>query len=171
MSLSRRHFVYVASMSVLAGAASPAVFAQNQAGAAGDLFSEEGVATLGKLSVQHFEWLIGERFSISLAGRPLGKLTLIAATATEPPKSPPMHRMVGQIAQPAHERSLTGFTLRFQGAGGTLPQDTYTFQQGGLGSFPLFIVPENPGSNRTTYLAIFTRLADFSLNPPVAPKE
>jgi hypothetical protein len=157
MSLSRRQFAYVASLSMLAGAASSSVFAEDQSEAANETYSEEAVATLGRVSVHDFEWLIGERFSISLAGRSLGKLTLIAATATVPPKAP-------RIA-------LTGFSLRFQGAGGTLPQDTYTMRQGGLGNFPLFIVPEGPGSDRPTYTAILTRFADSALNAPTAPPE
>jgi hypothetical protein len=168
MSLSRRQFVYVASLSTLAGAASSSVFAQDQSEAAKETYSEEAVATLGRVSVHDFEWLIGERFSISLAGRSLGKLTLIAATATVPPKPP---RMVGEAAQPVHGRALTGFSLRFQGAGGTLPQDTYTMRQAGLGSFPLFIVPEGPGSDRPTYTAILTRFADSALSAPIAPPE
>jgi hypothetical protein len=171
MSLSRRQFVYVASLSMLASAASSTVFAEDEAGAASETFSEEGVATLGRLSVHHFEWLIGERFSISLDGRPLGKLTLIEATATEPPKPSHAPRLVGGLALSVQERALTGFSLRFQGAGGRLPQDTYTFQQGGLGSFPLFIVPEGPGSNRTTYLAIFTRFAGSAANVPITPSK
>jgi hypothetical protein len=171
MSLSRRQFVYVASLSTLAGAASSSVFAQDQSEAAKETYSEEAVATLGRVSVHDFEWLIGERFSISLAGRSLGKLTLIAATATVPPKPPRIARMVGEASQPVPGRALTGFSLRFQGAGGTLPQDTYTMRQAGLGSFPLFIVPEGPGSDRPTYTAILTRFADSALSAPIAPPE
>jgi hypothetical protein len=168
MSLSRRQFAYVASLSMLAGAANSSVFAEGQIESASETYSEDGVATLGRISVHDFEWLIGERFSISLAGRSLGKLTLIAATATAPPKPP---RMVGSAAQSLPGRALTGFSLRFQGAGGTLPQDTYTMRQAGLGSFPLFIVPEGPVSNRPTYTAIFTKFADSAPIIPIAQPE
>jgi hypothetical protein len=172
MSLSRRQFVYVASLSMAASAASPSVFAQDRDEAVRETFSDEGVATLGRLSVHDFEWLIGERFSISLAGRSMGKLTLIEATATEPPKPSNLPRTAGQVARPVPGRAIAGFSLRFQGAGGTLPQDTYTMLQAGLGSFPLFLVPEGPGgSNRPTYLAIFTRFADSAPNTPIAKSE
>jgi hypothetical protein len=171
MSLSRRQFVYVASLSMLAGAASSPVFAEEQFESASETYSEDAVATLGRISVHDFEWLIGERFSVSLAGRSLGKLTLIAATVTVPPKPPRTARMIGDAAQPLPGRALTGFSLRFQGAGGTLPQNTYTMRQAGLGNFPLFIVPEGPGSDRPTYMAIFTKFADSAPNMLIAPPE
>jgi hypothetical protein len=172
MSLSRRQFVYVASLSVVATAASRSLFAQDEAQAASETITEEGAAILGNLSLRDFEWLIGERFSISLAGRSLGKLTLIAATAADPVKPSHTGRMAGEAAHPAPGRALTIFSLRFQGAGGTLSQETYTMQQAGIGTFPLFIVPEGPGgSSRPTYLAIFTRFAGSAPTTPTAPSE
>jgi hypothetical protein len=170
LSLSRRQFVYVASLSVVANAAGPRLFGQDEAQAASGTFTEEGAATLSNLSLRDFELLIGERFSVSLSGRSLGKLTLITATATDPVKPSHLPRLIGQVAEPS--RALAGFSLRFQGAGGTLPQDTYTMRQGGLGTFPLFLVPEGPaGSDRPTYLAIFTRFADSAPNMPIAPSQ
>jgi hypothetical protein len=172
MSLSRRQFVYVASLSVVAHAAGSSLFAQDEAQAASTTFTEEGAAIVANLSLRDFEMLIGERFSISLPGRSLGKLTLIAATATPPVKPSPIPRMAGKVAQPEPGPALTGFSLRFQGAGGTLPQDTYTMKQGGLGTFPLFLVPEGPGgSDHPTYLAIFVRFADPAPNTPIVPSE
>jgi len=171
MSLSRRHFVYVASLFTLASAASPSVFAQDEAETASKTFSDEAVAILGNLSVHDFEFLIGERFSISLAGKSLGKLTLIEAAEMAPPKSSQAARTVGRLVRSTPAPALTSFSLRFQGAGGTLPQDTYTMQQSGLGTFPLFLVPEGPKSSRPTYLAIFTRFAGATPSSPVAPTE
>jgi hypothetical protein len=169
MSLSRRQFAYVASLCVVAHAARPSLFAQDGAQAASGTFTEEGAATLANLSLRDFELLIGERFSIGLSGRSLGKLTLIAAAATETVKPSNMPRLAGQVARPEPVRALAGFSLRFQGSGGTLPQDTYSMQQGGLGTFPLFLVPEGPGgSEHPTYLAIFTRFADSAPNMPIA---
>jgi hypothetical protein len=168
MSLSRRQFVYVASLSMAAGAASSSVFAQVVADAASETFSEEATATLGNLSLRDFETLIGARFSISLAGRSLGKLTLIEAKPTEQPKPPQPFRNAGAVLKPATGRALTGFSLRFQGSGGTLTQDTYLMNQAGLGSFPLFIVPEGLGSNRPTYQAIIVRFAEPVQNVPIA---
>jgi hypothetical protein len=172
MSLSRRQFVYVASLSIVGTAANPSLFAQDEVKAASETITEEGAAILGSLSLRDFEWLIGERFSISLAGRPLGKLTLIAATAADPIKKTHAAHTAGEVAQPAPGRALTSFSLRFQGAGGTLPQDTYTMAQAGIGTFPLFIVPEGPGgSSHPTYLATFTRFADSAPSLSVAPSE
>jgi hypothetical protein len=156
MSLSRRQFVYVASLSVVANAASPSLFAQDKAQAASETITDEGSATLATLSLRDFEGLIGARFSISLSGRSLGKVTLIAATA----------------AEPVQGRALEVFSLRFRGAGGTLPQDTYLMEETSLGTFPLFLVPEGPrGSAHPTYVATFTRFADSASNSPIAPSE
>jgi len=172
MSLSRRQFVYVASLSVLATSASPSLFAQDEAEEAREIFTEEGSAALGNISLRDFEWLIGERFSISLPGQKLGKLTLVEATVLDPIKPSSMTRTVGQVAKQAPSVALTGFWLRFQGAGGTLPQDSYIMQQGGLGTFPLFIVPAGLGeSNHPTYLALFTRFAGPAPNMSPAPSE
>jgi len=172
MSLSRRQFVYVTSLSVVATSAGSSLFAQNEAQEASETFTEEGAAILANLSRKDFEWLIGERFSISLSGQSLGKLTLIAVTAQDPVKPSSLPHIAGKAAVPAPGRAVEGFSLRFQGAGGTLPQDTYMMQQSGLGTFPLFLVPEGPlGSSRPTYLATFTRFADSATNTRIAVSE
>jgi hypothetical protein len=172
MSLSRRQFVYVASMSVVAASARPSLFAQNVAQAASETITDEGAATLATLSLRDFEGLIGARFSISLSGRSLGKVTLIAATAADPAKPSNIPHVAGQAAEPVQGRALEVFWLRFRGAGGTLPQDTYLMEETSLGAFPLFLVPEGPwGSDRPTYVATFTRFADASSNMPIAPSE
>ncbi len=169
MSLSRRQFVYVASLSVVATSASPSLLAQDESKAVSETFTDEGTATLATLSLRDFEGLIGARFSISLPGRPLGKVTLIAAAAADPVKPTQMMHVAGQVVVPVPGRALEGFSLRFQGAGGTLPQDTYLMEESSLGAFPLFIVPEGPGgSNRPTYVAIFTRFADSAPSMPIA---
>ena len=61
MSLSRRQFVYVTSLSVVATSAGSSLFAQNEAQEASETFTEEGGAILANLSRKDFEWLIGER--------------------------------------------------------------------------------------------------------------
>lgn len=172
MSLTRRQFIYVTSLSAVAASASPSLLAQDEDQVVSEKFTEEGSATLAKLSLGDFEWLIGERFSISLPGQKLGKLTLVEATVLDPIKPSSMTRTVGQVAKQAPSVALTGFWLRFQGAGGTLPQDSYIMQQGGLGTFPLFIVPAGLGeSNHPTYLALFTRFAGPAPNMSPAPSE
>jgi hypothetical protein len=170
MSLSRRQFVYAASLSVVAASASPSLFAQDEAQEASETITDEGAATLATLSLRDFEGLIGARFSISLPGQSLGKVTLIAATAADPVKPSHTPHMAGQVAEPIQGRALESFSLRFQGAGGTLPQDTYLMEQSSLGAFPLFLVPEGPaGSHHPTYLAVFTRFAGSASNMPIAP--
>ena len=164
MSLSRRQFVYVTSLSVVAASASPTLFAQSGSQTAPDTVTDEGSATLATLSLQDFEGLIGARFSISLSGRSLGSVTLIAANAARPPHG------AGQVV--ASGQALEGFVLRFQGVGATLPQDTYLMEESSLGAFPLFLVPAGPGgSGRPTYLAVFTRFAGSTSNTPAAPSQ
>lgn len=172
MSLSRRQFVYVASLSAVAAAANPSLFAQEEAQAAGQSISEDGSAIVANLSIKDFQWLVGERFSISSVGQKLGKLTLIEAAVLDPIKPSHAPHLAGQAVAPARGPAVSGFSLRFQGAGGTLPQDTYILQQGGIGTFPLFLVPEGPaGSSHPTYLAIFTRFAGPAPVSETAPSQ
>lgn len=149
MSLSRRHFVQLGSLSLLAGAVLPAAFAQD--GTDDETFSPERVAALDGISRQDFEPYLGERFAVSLAGRSLGKMTLIEVRELT------VSTAKGKNA--AATQALTGFALRFQGSGGTLPQGTYTFSQSYLGEFPLFIVPAGPDVQPRTYTAIFNKRA------------
>jgi hypothetical protein len=179
MSLSRRKFVYLTSLSVAAVSAGAPLFAQNGAQGATETFTDEGSATLANLQLKDFQWLIGERFSISSATQKLGKLTLIAATELDPIKPSNVAHVGGSGAVPLASPPLSGFLLRFQGAGGTLPQDTYIMKQGSLGTFPLFLVPEGPGisnqastgSNHPTYIAVFTRFADSAANKLITPAQ
>ncbi|MGD0829808.1 MAG: hypothetical protein ABR907_02615 [Terracidiphilus sp.] len=142
MSLSRRHFVQLASLSLLAGAAFPAALAQE---AEDQRFSPENMAAFEGLSRQSFEPYIGERFSISLSGKSLGRLTLIEVAEIKP-------------AAASQLRPFTAFSLRFQGSGGLLPQETYTLSQPAFGSFPLLLVPCAEGAAKPTYTAIFTQV-------------
>lgn len=149
MSLSRRHFVQLGSLSLLAGTVLPAAFAQDETD--DETFSPEKLANLDGVSRQAFEPYIGERFSISQERKPLGKLTLIAVSELA-------SAALGAKKAPSAQ-TLTGFTLRFQGSGGVLPQGTYILSQPAMGEFPLFLVPAGPGVNPPTYTAIFNKLA------------
>ena len=154
MSLSWRHFVHLASLSVLAGAALPSAFAQEEA--EDDTFSPDNMASLDGVSRQTFEPYIGDRFGVSRAGKSLGKLTLIEVRDTKPGAAKPG----GKSTAPRSQRALTGFALRFQGSGGMLPQETYILSQAALGKFPLLLVPAAPGANPPTYTATFTMFAE-----------
>jgi hypothetical protein len=151
MSLSRRHFVQLASLSLLAGAALPSALAQR---GEDEAFSPENMASFEGLTRQSFEPYVRERFSVSLAGKALGRLTLIEVKDLTSATTAPAAR--GALSQ---RRALTSFSLRFQGSGGQLPQDTYILSQPALGNFPLLLVPSAPGSNPPTYTATFTSFA------------
>jgi hypothetical protein len=153
MSLSRRHFVQLGSITLLAGTVLPAAFAQEESG--DETFSPEKLATLDGVSRQAFEPYLGERFAISQEGQSLGKLTLIEIKEITTPAS----AAAKTLKKNAAAQALMGFALRFQGSGGMLPQGTYTFSQPALGTFPLFIVPAGPGVKPPTYTAIFNKLA------------
>lgn len=155
MSLSRRHFVQLSSLTLLAGTVLPAAFAQEQEETDDETFSPEKLANLDGVSRQAFEPYVGERFAISLDGKSLGRLTLIEIT--ELSASTGGAKPGKKNAAPA--QTLTGFALRFQGSGGVLPQGTYIFSQSALGEFPLFLVPAGPGVQPPTYTAIFNKLA------------
>jgi hypothetical protein len=156
MSLSRRHFVHLASLSMLAGAALPSAFAQEEA--EDETFSEENMAGFEGVSRQTFEPYVGERFAISRAGKSLGRLTLIEVSDMTPGATEPGSQAVkGPALQ--RGRALTSFALRFQGSGGQLPQETYVLEQPALGKFPLLLVPAAPGAEVLTYTTIFTMFA------------
>jgi hypothetical protein len=155
MSLSRRHFVHLTSLSLLAGAVLPAAFAQE---GEDETFSPENMASFEGVSRQMFEPYVRERFSISRAGQSLGKLTLIEVTDITPAATEPSPQG-GKGMALTKGRALTSFALRFQGSGGRLPQATYILSQPALGSFPLLLVPAAPDVDPPTYTAIFTVFA------------
>ena len=88
MSLTRRRFVEVVSLSLLAGAAIPNAIAQDDARAEDDRFSAENLLALNEASQKTFERFIGERFTIRNAKRALGSLTLISVEAAPQPLLP-----------------------------------------------------------------------------------
>jgi hypothetical protein len=158
MSLTRRNFVQAASISLLAGAAFPAAFAQTGS-EKDETFSPEHLTIFNGVSAETFQRFVGEGFAVSSAGKSLGALTLLSVDArTAAPKGLNVH-MVGRVPQHTGQVSA-GFTLRFKGSGDQLPQDTYTFRNAGLGSFPLFIVPAGPGVAPPTYTAVFSFMAE-----------
>jgi len=158
MFLSRRSFIQTASLSVLASAAYPAVFAQSEVEPKDDLFSPEHLTVFNGVSRQTFEAMIGESFAVSDAKGPLASLALLSVAAVAPVQAATKPLMVGRVPK-APPQSTTSFSLRFQGSGAALEQGTYTFEQQALGSFPLFIVPAGPGADSPTCTAIFNLLS------------
>jgi len=161
MTITRRHFLETASITALAGAILPGALAQRGRPLNEDTFSPDGMAIFYGVSPQTFKSLIGEDFAASLGGKPLGSLTLIKVNAAAPANQPEPAtgaRLVGRVPKPS-QQATTSFTLRFQGTGAGLEQETYTLNHPALGSFPLFIVPASREVNPPTYTAVFNQLA------------
>jgi len=157
MSLTRRRFIETASLSLLASAALPAAFAQRNSELMNETFSPDRLTVFNGVSLQTFQRLIGERFSVSSNGRSLGSLTLLSVTSSASAPAVAKITMTGRVPAPAQQVS-SNFYARFQGSGATLPQDTYTLRNAGLGAFALFIVPSGPGVASPTYTAVFNLL-------------
>jgi hypothetical protein len=165
MSLTRRNFIETGSLSLLATFAAPSLLAENaplrsvmQVEEA--RFSPESTAQLESTNELAFTRCIGESFSVSFNGAPLGSLTLIsvgtlstAVTATLTPSTLRSSLAVRKPVTPL--KSVVAYSVRFQGSGQHLPQETYTFHLDAMGTFPLFIVPASPEANPDTYTAIF----------------
>lgn len=142
---SRRNFIQTATLSVLAGAALPALSqsATNQTFDAANLVLLDGVAQ------QVFEGYIGQKFSVLDGSKAMGTIKLISVTAIKP--SAPSG---GASGSPA----TSGFTLRFQGTGTPLRQGVYTLQNSVVGSMSLLLVPSGQKLAPTTYSAVFVHL-------------
>src|SRR5580658_1556755 len=96
MSLTRRRFVEVGSLSLLAAVAIPNAISQDDARVKDDPFSPDNLLALNEASQKTFERFIGERFTIRDANRALGSLTLISVEAA-PPAPAAAKRMVGRV--------------------------------------------------------------------------
>ena len=79
MSISRRRFVRTATLSALAGAALRSAWAKPGAAAADETFSPENLVALNGISMQTFERLAGESFTVSSGDRTLGTAVLNCA--------------------------------------------------------------------------------------------
>jgi hypothetical protein len=158
MSLTRRRFVHAASLSLLAGAAIPPALAQALSNPQDPAFSAENLNAFNGISIGTFKPLVGESFAATSSHHVGSSLTLISVReGVTPSPDPVTPATVGPVARPAPQ-PLTGFTLRFEGAGPDLPQDTYILRNRSLGSISLFLVPSGPGTSPTTYTAVFNQL-------------
>ena len=179
MSLSRRRFLETASLSVLAGAAMPRMFAQESRESVAERFSPERLAPFTGISVEKFKPLIGQTFRItaSTGATYSWTLTAVKAAAAEDPASaklPAQEPIQEPIREPIQapiqewstqvnrtlpsQPSTNTFTVSFRGSGESLPQDTYTVEHAALGTFPLFLVPGAPAADPPTYSAVFSLL-------------
>jgi hypothetical protein len=120
------------------------------------------VDLLARLSEESFKPLVGESFVVSQGAKRLVSLTLVSVvTATSPtPASGTRSALLSgnKTTSKSPAETLSGFSLHFKGSGKMLEQGTYTFKNGQLGKFPLFIVQGGPGMNPNTYTATFCQL-------------
>ncbi len=140
---------------MLAGAALPRIFAQSSTGSKSNSSSSDSSSFFDNISAETFKPFIGDKFSIILNGHSQGSLTLIAVTQS--PSAPPASA-TARSGSKSSTQALDTFTLRFQGSGALLPQETYTLSQLSLGSFPLLLVPGSPSGSSPTYTAVFNLL-------------
>jgi hypothetical protein len=160
MSISRRRFVRSAALSALAGTALRSAWARPGLASKDETFSPENLVALNGISMQTFQSLAGESFTVSSGGRVLGSVTLISVTGFKLPAAlpnKPRVMVVGRLPLTTTQL-LSGFSVRFQGSGATLPQGTYTLANNSIGSLPLLLVPSGPGSSPNTYTAVFNLL-------------
>lgn len=162
MTISRRHFLETASLTVIAGAVMPGALAQRPPSLNDDRFNLDQLSILKGVSALTFKPLIGETFDAVQEGEFKDRLTLLEvndpATAPEAGKEAQKvdnMRLVGRIPKP-WQQAVMSFSLRFQGTGVALQQETYTMEHASLGSFPLFLVPAGPGVDTHTYTATFS---------------
>jgi hypothetical protein len=161
MSLTRRNFIETGTLSLIASVAAPGLLAENaplrslmQVEEA--RFTPESIAQLESTNEIAFTRCVGESFSVNFNGAPLGSLTLISVASISAAPPPSTLRTPFAVRKPITPlQSIMAFSVRFQGSGQHLPQETYTFHLDAMGTFPLFIVPAGPEANPDTYTAIF----------------
>jgi hypothetical protein len=149
MSVTRRNFLSRATVTMLAGAVVPRLFAQHGTP------TPASSSFFDNISAETFKPFVGDKFSVALNGHSLGAITLIAVTQV--PSAKPPTTAAGSGAK-SSAPVLDTFTLRFRGSGVPLPQESYTLSQLSLGSFPLFLVPGSSGGSSPTYTAVFSLL-------------
>jgi hypothetical protein len=178
MSISRRRFVRSAALSVLAGAALRSAWAQpalaSKDAASKDLsFTPENLTAFNGISMQTFQSLAGETFTVSAGDRVLGSVILLSVTEFAPPPASrlTMRTLVTARMPRTATQSLSSFSVRFLGSGAALPQGTYTLANDSVGSMPLLLVPSGPGSPQDTYTAVFNLLMTSGPGPVPLQKE
>jgi len=165
MLLSRRRALQIASMSALVTAVGPVAFASSAGSLEDPRFSDSHLAALDNLSLAFFEPWIGAKFKASSPTRQT-TLTLISAAGlpadpAEPSASSAPNRtatgkdLSGLLPATASGAQVRGFSLRFEGSGSNLTQDTYTLSNSAVGSFSVFLVPSGKSGAAPTFTAIF----------------
>ena len=158
MTVSRRSVLrqgFVAAVACIAGPLQAWSSKKNKSGNSSSQNEATG-ADAQPLSREAFEKAVGSGFKVSGKGdsvwlRLLSVQDLPALVPVDPDSMdvPPQSTTSGV--------TIKGFMLRFLGTlPQRLPQDTYTFEHPGMGTFSLFIVPE--GADGQTYMATISLL-------------
>jgi hypothetical protein len=152
-------------MSALVTAVGPVAFAASAGSQNDPRFNDSNLAALDNLSLEFFEPWLGAKFKASSPARQT-TLTLISAAGfpAEPAGSsastPPNRNATGKVLsglppEASSGAKVKGFSLRFQGSGSILPQDTYTLSNSAVGIFSVFLVPCGKAGAAPAYTAIF----------------
>lgn len=165
MNPTRRYFLQGASLAALTSTLPPIAFGQQHPKSQSEVMDDESLSIFDGISPETFEQWIGSSFRLSLKGKQVDTVVLIAVTKIASPEtasSPRTPQIVGTKA--AVRPSTSSFSLRFRGTQNALSQDTYMLTHDWLGTFPLFLVPSGPGAKQSTYTATFNLLSPSNSN-------
>jgi len=150
MSFSRRKFLRSGAL-VAAAASIPITKAMATGSGSWGLASEKKAALGSQLSLNReaFTKCLNSRFSFSHQNSPSASLKLIEVRDLTPP--------AGKRSAAATGKEC--FSAVFIGsADDSLHQETYTVSHSSLGTFEMFLVPNNKTGQRRYYEALFNRL-------------
>jgi hypothetical protein len=146
MNVSRRDLLTGAAASLLTGASSMAMTRTGARARGGPAIPAPGTVHLTRAG---FAEHVGTDFRVRIGA--LQSAALRLDSVLDLPPSPPR---TGDAAA-----GREGFSLLFSGlTRQRFPQGTYTVEHGGLGSFPLFLVPVGSGASGSAYEAVVNRL-------------
>ncbi len=161
MNPTRRSFLHQAALAALTTILPSPTFAQKRFETPTEVMSDESLSIFEAVSAETFKQWIGSAFRMSHNGKQVGTVVLVSVKDIPSPEalsSARASRMVGAIPASSSGPSVASFSLRFEGTGNALPQDTYTLTHSWLGAFPLFLVPSGAGGSPATYTATFNLL-------------
>lgn len=157
MSFSRRKFLQQGTLAALVCAGPLRVLGASGNGPGNNLPHGHITGKVSNLNRKVFESAVGSSFKVS-GGAEAAWLQL--AAVEDLPALAPQNTGAMAVLPPQSSSVVTteGFMLSFTGGPSTgLAQGTYLFENGALGQFRLFIVPD--GRTPQAYAAVFNQLA------------
>ena len=116
----------------------------------------QAVSKAATLTQARFETEVGSTFVVQAGSQAIG-FTLISVTGFEPASASVSSMAVPPPRPTKATPQVSSFTLRFQSSTpDVVPQGTYRFQHGTLGTLDLFIVPAAVGQQ--TYTAVVSQI-------------